>query len=350
MHTLSEWHTALCEQGANTQQHPTIDFSHITPNNTPLPEQGIVINSDLALLEIQGTDAMKFLQGQVSSDLRHLTLEDSQLSSYNSPKGRIMTLMRILKRAENHFFIILPVELKDFILKRMSMFIMRSDVKINDISEQWAIWGHFNNDSSEKGLTKFFKDLPVAINKVSQQSSTTIVSIGNMSERYLFLTPAEDINSLWVSVAKDYKPVSYLFWHLLDIRDGIPSVVESSSEAFVAQMVNMQLLGGVSFKKGCYTGQEVIARMQHLGTLKRQMYHAKVKCNHQPIPGDAIGSEHSKSGQGAGKVVSVVAIDHSEYEILAVLEISSIIAGPLYLEKDHDAILNIIPLPYEHQV
>ena len=136
------------------------------------------------------------------------------------------------------------------------------------------------------------------------------------------------------------------FWSLMEIRAGMPTVFEDTLEAFVPQMANLQLIGGVSFTKGCYTGQEVVARMQYLGKLKRRMYHAHVDTAQAPARGAELFSPSSESAQGAGRVVDVAASPQGGYELLAVIQISSAEAGDLHLESAEGPRLHLLDLPY----
>jgi hypothetical protein len=132
-------------------------------------------------------------------------------------------------------------------------------------------------------------------------------------------------------VAGEATPVGPEYWALLDIRAGIPSVHAETSDAFVPQMANMQLIDGVSFTKGCYTGQEVVARMQYLGKLKRRMYLAEVTAPEPPLPGDGLYSPSSRSEQSAGRVVDACAVGGDRYELLVVVEVGAAEGGEVSL-------------------
>jgi tRNA-modifying protein YgfZ len=132
---------------------------------------------------------------------------------------------------------------------------------------------------------------------------------------------------------------------LLDIRAGIPTIYDRTADAFVPQMANMQLIDGVSFNKGCYTGQEVVARMQYLGKLKRRMYLAEVESDTPPQPGDELFSTSTTSQQGSGSVVAASPLGGGRYEILAVVEVRSAESGEVRL-SDHGPVLQFKALPY----
>jgi folate-binding protein YgfZ len=136
------------------------------------------------------------------------------------------------------------------------------------------------------------------------------------------------------------------FWTLMDIRAGVPAVYDETADAFVPQMTNLQLIGGVSFTKGCYTGQEVVARMQYLGTLKRRMYRVHIDSPQCPAPGMPLHSASSESGQGAGRIVAAAPAPQGGYEALAVIQISSAEAGDLHLVDADGPRLELLELPY----
>jgi folate-binding protein YgfZ len=154
------------------------------------------------------------------------------------------------------------------------------------------------------------------------------------------------MEALWEEAEQVATPTSRESWALLDIRAGMPTVYESTKEAFVPQMANMQLIDGVSFTKGCYTGQEVVARMQYLGKLKRRMYRAKVDTGQAPASGSALFSASDASGQGAGKVVDAAASPEGGFELLVVTPTSCAEADDLRLGDENGPALQILDMPY----
>jgi folate-binding protein YgfZ len=163
--------------------------------------------------------------------------------------------------------------------------------------------------------------------------------------RFALIGSADELIRIWESCESQAVPMDSNFWALQEIRAGVPTVYPETSEAFVPQMTNMQLIDGVSFTKGCYTGQEVVARMQYLGKLKRRMYLAHVHSEIAPKPGDELFAQGSTSGQGTGKVVDAQASGDG-YDLLAVIEISSVEQGSVHLGEAGPP-LEILELPYE---
>ena len=155
--------------------------------------------------------------------------------------------------------------------------------------------------------------------------------------------------SVWEKLSGNATPASREHWELLDIRAGIPTIHSDTTEAFVPQMINMQLIDGVSFTKGCYTGQEVVARMKYLGKLKRQMFLAHVDMETVPAPGTTLDAESSESGQGAGKVVNAQRSPDGGVDLLAVVELSSHDSDAVHLGDTSGPKLSFKELPYSLQ-
>jgi len=165
--------------------------------------------------------------------------------------------------------------------------------------------------------------------------------------RYLVLCLSfDEAKSLWDEFSQHLQLASFDAWRLSEIRAGMPVIYPQTSEAFVLQMANLDLLAGVNFNKGCYPGQEIVARMQYLGKLKQRMYRAHVFTTQQvPRPGDAIHTP-DLPGQTVGTVVDARCSPESGYDMLAVIHKSSVQEGSLYLSGDQEARLSIEDLPY----
>jgi len=314
--------------------------------NSPLAtnENILVDLSHLSIIEAKGEDCDDFLQGQLTNDIRLLTPAMGQLSSYCSPKGRMLALMRMFKSGDSTFML-LPSEILEATLKRLTMFVMRSKVSMTDVSDQWVCFG-ISGANAKSALQQHISPLPEAGSDVTSQNGTTVLSLSSHQPRYIVITSADRAQEIWRSLSTQFTISSKSQWDLLDIEVGLPNIVAATIEAFVPQMVNLHTLNGVNFKKGCYTGQEVIARMQYLGKLKRRMYHAHVETDGAPMAGDEIESPQSSSGQGAGRIVTAAPGADGGYELLIVAEIESAESGTLHLKGDENAILTIIDLPY----
>ncbi len=277
--------------------------------------------SHFGLIQVEGEDAMQFLQGQLTNDLREVTEQHSHLSGWCSAKGRMLANFRVLRRGPAYLLLI-PLAQLEPVLKRLRMYVLRSKVTLGDVSEQWARFG-LTGDCAVTLLQRHFQALPDAANEVRVQGDTVLIRMPGNTPRYRAArTRSRTDQGSGSRVNRKPRPWTAISGLCRRSAPASPTVYPETSEAFVPQMTNMQLIDGVSFTKGCYTGQEVVARMQYLGKLKRRMYLAHVECEAAPRPGDELFAQDSTSGQGTGKVVDAQASGDG-YDLLAVIEINS---------------------------
>lgn len=309
------------------------------------PACGLVDLSHLGLIRVSGADTEHFLQGQLSSDVREVTANHFQNSSYCTPKGRMLANFVVFRHGDD-LMLQLPAELLPSVIKRLSMFVLMSKVQLTDVSEQLVRIG-LAGDCAERLLLRHFGSLPSEPGKQNAAAETTVLRLACPNQpRFELVGAAESMQKLWSVLAAEATRLDAEWWSLLDIRAGIPTIQSGTVEAFVPQMVNLHLLDGVSFTKGCYTGQEVIARMKYLGKLKRRMYLAHAETEREPLPGDEVFSAASESPQGAGKVVDARRSPSGGYDLLAVLEVASAENGDLHLRQASGPELKLRELPY----
>jgi len=316
-----------------------------TPAAGNEPSCAVVDLSHLGLIAVGGPDAEHFLQGQVSNDVRELSDTHTQLSSHCSPKGRMIANFRVL-RIEQSLFLVLPRAQMGPILKRLRMFLLRADARIDDASDALVCFG-IVGDCADAALGELFGPLPQHDNGMSRAGDAALIRIPGTVQRFLFIGPAPQARALWQLAVSEggATQADPDLWALHDIRAGLPTVLPETREAFVPQMANMQLIDGVSFTKGCYTGQEVVARMQYLGRLKRRMYVAEVETDDAPRPGDVLSAPGSSSEQAPGRVVDARAMGPGRYQLLVIAEISAAEGDGLHLGDDGPR-LTLQPPPY----
>ena len=301
--------------------------------------------SSYGLIEIKGDDAETFLQGQFSNDITHITDSLSQISCYSSPKGRMFAIFR-LSRYNDGYLLCLPRSVLSTVLKRISMYVIMSKVTLTDVSDDLAHMGLSGEGSADvlKTLTGVTLD---TANATAQKDDVLVIRHPGDTERYQLIAAPGELIKLWSTAAKTATPTGANAWPLLDIQAGIPSIHPETSEAFVAQMTNLQTINGINFKKGCYPGQEIVARMHYLGKLKRQMYLAEIDAPTCPVPGTTLVAANESSGQGTGQVVDARPNTSGGFDLLAVLNIASVEKGDICVETTDGAKLQFKDLPYE---
>ncbi len=313
---------------------------------SPFPECALCDLSHLGLLRVSGEDAAEFLQGQFTNDIKALNDNRSQMSAYCTPQGRMLVNFRIFQQGGD-YFIQLPLERLEPFQKRLSMFILMSKVKIEDVSDQRVRIG-LTGSCAESLLKGLYSEVPAQPGEVQHAGDTTLLRLPGAEPRYEIIAPAEQAMAAWKHCAAEASPVDVDYWALQDIRAGIGSVYDATAEAFVPQMINLQLVDGVSFDKGCYVGQEVVARMKYLGKLKRRMYLARVNSDQPPQPGDELHSTAGdESGQGTGKVVDARPSPDGGYELLAVIEDAAVERGDISIGGGSGPKLEMLELPYK---
>jgi folate-binding protein YgfZ len=298
--------------------------------------------SHFALIRVEGEDAETFLQGQLTNDVRQVTEDHSNLAGWCSPKGRMLASFRCFRR-NDAYYLQTPAENLSPVLKRLNMYVLMSKVSLSDASNDLMRLG-ITGSCAESLLHAQLESVPVKINAVTQQADLTLIRLPGAGPRFELLGSAESLIRFWRAAEAQAVRTGDDFWALQEIRAGVPTIYPATREAFVPQMANMQLVDGVSFTKGCYTGQEVVARMQYLGKLKRRMYLAHVISDTPPQAGDALFSAGSSSGQGSGKVVDARPADEG-YDMLVVIETASAEANDVCLGENGPR-LQLQDLPY----
>ncbi len=298
--------------------------------------------SQFGLIRVEGEDAEQFLQGQLTNDMRQVTAEHSNLAGWCSAKGRMLANFRCFRRGEA-YYLQTPAENLATVLKRLGMYVLMSKVTLSDASDDLIRIG-LSGACAETLLARSFAQIPGTVNGVVAQAELTLIRLPGAQPRFELVAPVEQAIEIWQNAESQANRLGNDFWALQEIRAGVPTIYPTTSEAFVPQMTNMQLVDGVSFTKGCYIGQEVVARMQYLGKLKRRMYLAHVASDTLPKPGDELYSPGSSSGQGTGKVVDARPANGG-FDLLAVIETASAQADEVCLGENGPR-LQLQDLPY----
>jgi len=339
----SDWRTFLIQAGA------VLNGKRVQHFGDPVQERraaaGGSVLCDLSrqgLIAAAGPDTETFLQGQLTNDVRQVTPEHSQLSACCNPNGRMLANVRLFMR-EAVYYLRLPQETVESVRQRLQRFILRARVTLRDASEELARIG-LSGPTAGGLLQEALGAAPAQVDDVIQTQGFTVIRVPGVHPRCEIYGLPAAMPPLWTALAAKAKPAGAEAWRLLDILAGVPNIYPETAEAFVPQMVNLQFINGVSFNKGCYTGQEVVARTQHLGKLKRRMVRAHIDAAPAPRSGDGLFS--AELGGGAGSIVDACQGPDGGCEVLAVVAIGAAESGEVRLHDERGPRLQFAPLPY----
>ncbi len=338
-----DWQNFLTSQGADIQDGVVQHFGDATAERLAARDGTVLCDlSQFGVLRVTGEDAATFMHSLFSSDVKALTPGRAQYSSFNTAKGRALATFLITCHGPMEFLLYLPNSLVAPMQKKLSMYVLRAKVKIENASDDVVRFG-LCGEAAETLLQKHFPALPQDALDGVQYGDTTLTRLSD--KRFQLDTSPQQAAALWKEFGSGSRPAGSPCWDWLEIRSGIPHVLPKTQEEFVPQMVNLDLTGAVNFKKGCYTGQEVVARLHYLGKPKRRMYLAHVDGDTAPQAGDELFSMEME-GQACGMVVNSTPAPESGYDLLAVVQIVSHDAFPVHLGALTGARLQFQPLPY----
>jgi folate-binding protein YgfZ len=340
--TEDNWKSLLDSHGAQRDEFGLREF-----RGQPASGQAQLTALDhLGYLLVQGPEAKKFLQGQVTCDINQVTANHTQRGGHCNIKGRMLFsfLAVSLPGAENgsdSIALIMHRDLVERARQAFAKFIVFSKAKLYT-EQDYRLLGLQGSHSSTL-LSESAPELPIAAGDAVQTGDLVAVRVAG--ERFLCLVKNEKAVAQWKTWAEQSSLHGYNLWQLADIRDGLGQVLPGSEELFIPQMLNMHLTGGISFKKGCYIGQEVVARMQYLGKLKRHMRRLQVNDGTLPAPGAPVYSSETESAQSVGNVVMAARSDDG-VELLAVTTDSAFESDALFMDPEKTKRLEQLSLPY----
>jgi folate-binding protein YgfZ len=298
---------------------------------TAAPE-GALRLADWGLILARGADAGTFLHGQLTQDFLQLDATQARLAGYCSAKGRLQASFIAWRRDADEVLLACSADLLASTLKRLSMFVLRAKCKLSDVSDQVALYGL----AGDAALRWLGDTAPAQAWAKADRGDAQVVQLpdGAGSARFLLAQPAD-------APAPALPPMSADHWRWLEVQSGVARIVAATAEQFVPQMVNLELVGGVNFQKGCYPGQEIVARSQYRGTLKRRAF--LVHSSGPLVPGAEV-FHSADPDQPAGMVALAAPAPQGGHAALVELKIAATQApGEL---RAGDALLSIAPLPY----
>ena len=328
----TNWKTFLLSQQQTLVDHENNVFSPAIGN---IGAKSIYPLTYLAVLTVTGKDAAKLLQGQVTCNVNDISVVKSSLAALCNPKGRAIATFLLVKRADT-FLLVLPVELLETVKKRLQMYVLRSDVRITDSSDELCLLGLCEPD---KPAQPFVTEI---------QHDMIAVSLPASTRRRLLITDADNALRFWAEqvASQGFRMAGSGEWRYLDIISGIPWLTTETSEEFIPQMLNLDKLGGISFNKGCYTGQEIVARTHYLGKAKREMFLAECQISAPPKPNSTIINRNSDAQEGVGKVL-LAQLDRQNCKMLVILQAVEPAYNNIALKDDNQARLTLLPFAHD---
>jgi folate-binding protein YgfZ len=288
---------------------------------------------------LSGDDATNFLQGQVTNDVKLLDDHQSQYAGYCNPKGRLLALFLAVKH-QDRIHLAFDHGLLEGILKRLGMYVLRAKVSLEDVSNSVVRLG-LAGPASANHLKAYFHHIPQNRHESVTVGETTIIRLPFINPAFEILTNEDEAIRIWQTFAKQQKPVGKLAWDWLETHSGIPEITLETKEAFVPQMVNLDALQGINYKKGCYTGQEIVARTHYLGKVKRRTQLGHIDTTVSPKPGDEIKDANQ---QVIGLVVRATPALESGFDLLFECRLESIETGIVFWQQQT---IQLLPMPYE---
>ena len=303
--------------------------------------------TDLGLIALDGEESASFLHNQLTNDVEHLGLGDARLAAYCSPKGRMLASF-LMWRTETTIFLQLSRDIQGAVQKRLSMFVLRAKTKLSDATEAPAnqVALGLGGGLAEAVLQTWFDTLPAKPFSKLDHPLGTLIRVADAfgAARYQWLMSAEVAQTVAPELADRLTVGGNQAWHLSEIHAGIPQIAKDTQEQFVPQMVNFELLGGVNFKKGCYPGQEIVARSQYLGKLKRRTTLVSI-----PDATAAAGAEVFATAdpeQPCGMIVNAAPNGHGGVDALVEMKLAAIDAASVRLGSAQGVALEFLGMPY----
>ncbi|ACT50111.1 CAF17-like 4Fe-4S cluster assembly/insertion protein YgfZ [Methylovorus glucosotrophus] len=310
---MTQWQEFLQSRGASIVDGRLLDFGAPAKELAAARHDHVMADlSHLGLLQVDGEDTITFLQGQLTNDINLLNGSNSHYAGYCTAKGRLLALFLAFAH-QGHIHLQLNGRLLEPILKRLKMYVLRSKVVIQDVSTTIVRIG-VAGSNSEAILGAMFEFVPTEVHGISTQENATLIRLPGALPRFEIFTAQENAQELWQELEQHFDPVGQTGWDWLEIEAGIPEIFPATQEAFVPQMVNLDALGGINFKKGCYTGQEIVARTHYLGKVKRRSLIGSLTATDSlPQPGDEV---FAGEGEAVGQVVRSSGIAGVESRVL----------------------------------
>lgn len=301
--------------------------------------------TDLGVIRATGADAAGFLHNLMTNDINGIGPGGARFAGFCTAKGRLLALLLIWRDGDD-FLLMLPRDILPAMLKKLSMYVLRSKVKLSDATGERALMGYSVSAAASPAPTLSLGDAVAGLPRFGVAAVEGGQAIRLDDTRWLLALDPTAAASRWQALTTAARPVGLAAWQWLEIAAGQPRVVATTREAFVPQMLNMELpaVAGVSFSKGCYPGQEIVARTQYLGKVKRRTFRARLAT--AAAPGTSVYAPET-GDQHCGAIVSVAPSPAGGFECLVCVQIGAVEASEVHVGTPDGERLEFLPLPYE---
>ncbi len=301
--------------------------------------------TQFGVIDVAGADAATFLHTQLTNDVEHLDAASARLAGYCSPKGRLLASF-LAWRSGHDVRLLVSKDIQPAVQKRLSMFVLRAKAKLSDASDTLAVVG-FAGDVRGV-LSGIFDALPDGVHVKVDGPAGALIRLPDAAGRlrYLWIGPRAEVDARLAALDGKLPAVSPAVWDWLDVRAGEPRVTQPAVEQFVPQMVNFDVIGAVNFRKGCYPGQEIVARSQYRGTIKRRTALAHVAGDTDTVHAGIEVFHSDDPGQPCGMIVNAAAAPAGGVDVLVEIKLAALESGSVHLGAADGPALAFVPLPY----
>ena len=339
---MTPWTTFLADHGARFDHAAVRSFGDSPAELEAARDHAVICDlAPLCVLRVAGPDAAVFLQGQLTNDVARLDAGSSQLTAWCSAKGRMLANFLLRRVDDSTFELIFSATQQESVRKRLQMFVLRSKLTIEDASAAAVRLG-VGGLAAATVLGDALGAIPAPHRWSPAGAGAAMTALPR--GRFMASVAPQHAEALWRQLAALARPAGYPAWEWLTIRAGVPIITAATSDQFVPQTANLDALGGVNFQKGCYTGQEIVARTQYLGRLKERLTLAHVD-GASPAPADRLYSAVFGE-QACGTVVNVAPAPGGGHDLLAVVQNAARDSGEVRLAAPDGRRLALLPLPY----
>lgn len=324
--------------GATIHEDGHVAFAGFDPAADPCPASFITLLPGLSLLQISGGDAAEFLHNQFTCEVRALEDGGGCPGAWCSPKGRVITTF-VLYRLGGEFFLLMPTVLLERVVKRLRMFVLRAEVKITDFTAERTVMGMRGGTHSLQENGGAYR-----INRLNERLQLFLPDAGG--SRCLIIDDSVVLQAVWLELAKSMTPVDSRCWDRLDMEAGIPWLNDAATEEFLPQELNLDQIGALSFDKGCYPGQEIIARVRYRGQVKRRLYSGRADNGAAASAGVRLRDHADKT---TGMVIAAAPDTKDGIRVLAVIDTAGADAGKIQLADGSVLHIDLEIAPQKHE-